>query len=118
MSGGTVRGIPADEAGIRFIHAAVPAGPIGKAPTMTEPQLTAREPLCDLQMVKAEYGTSAGKDGKPGQWFRIKLVSTRQTVSFDISEPDGEQFAAELEALAAIIRSRVIRARMIGEERI
>jgi hypothetical protein len=85
---------------------------------MTESQLTAREPLCDLQMVKAEYGASAGRDGKPGHWFRMKLVSATEAVSFDIAEPDGEQFAAELEALAAIIRSRVIRARMVGEERV
>jgi hypothetical protein len=37
-------------------------------------------------------------------------------MQFDVPEKDGELFAAELEALAAIIRSRVIRARLIGEE--
>ena len=84
---------------------------------MTETQLTAREPLCDLQMVKAEYGTFSGKDGKPDHCFRIKLISVRQDACFDIREEEGEVFAAELEALAAIIRSRVIRARTIGEER-
>jgi len=47
----------------------------------------------------------------------IKLVSSKQGVPFDVREEEGELFAAELEALAAIIRSRVIRARMIGEER-
>ena len=83
---------------------------------MTELQLTAREPLCDLRMVKAEYG-AFGKDGQSDYNFRITLVSSKQRLPFDIREQDGELFAAELEALAAIIRSRVIRARMIGEER-
>ena len=83
---------------------------------MKETQLTAREPLCDLQMVKAEYGAFGGNDGKSGYCFRIKLVSSKQDVAFDVREEEGELFAAELEALAAIIRSRVIRARMIGEE--
>lgn len=84
---------------------------------MTETQLTAREPLCDLQIVKAEYGAFSSKDGKPSHCFRIKLFAAKQEASFDIPEEEGELFAAELEALAAIIRSRVIRARMIGEER-
>jgi hypothetical protein len=85
---------------------------------LTEIPLTAREPLCDLQMVKAEYGAFGGKDGKSDHCFRITLVSLKQSLSFDVREEEGELFAAELEALAAIIRSRVIRARMIGEERI
>jgi hypothetical protein len=85
---------------------------------MTKTQLTAREPLCDLQMVKAEYGVLGGKDGKSDHCFRLKLISATQDVCFDIREEEGELFAAELEALAAIIRSRVIRARMIGEERL
>jgi hypothetical protein len=84
---------------------------------MTETQLTARELLCDLQMVKAEYGAFSGKNGKPDHCFRIKLISTKQDACFDVREEEGELFAAELEALAAIIRSRVIRARLVGEER-
>lgn len=87
-----------------------------KACGMTELQLATREPLCDLQMVKAEYG-AFGKDGQSDYNFRITLVSSKQRLPFDIREQDGELFAAELEALAAIMRSRVIRARMIGEER-
>jgi hypothetical protein len=83
---------------------------------MSEVQLTAREPLCDLQMVKAEYG-AFGQDGKSGYDFKMTLISSKQRVTFDVREEEGELFAAELEALAAIIRSRVIRARMIGEER-
>ena len=68
-------------------------------------------------MVKAENGAFGGKDGKSGHCFRIKLVSSKQDVALDVREEEGELYAAELEALAAIIRSRVIRARMIGEER-
>jgi hypothetical protein len=83
---------------------------------MTEIQLTAREPLCDLQMVKAQYGAFRGNEGTPDHCFRITIVSSKQNLPFDVRE-EGELFAAELEALAAIIRSRVIRARMIGEER-
>ena len=83
---------------------------------MTELRLTAREPLCDLQMVKADYGPFSGTDGTPDYCFRITLVSSKQSLPFDVREVEGELFAAELEALAAIIRSRVIRARMIGEE--
>jgi len=83
---------------------------------MSEVQLTAREPLCDLQMVKAEYG-AFGKGGKSDYNFKMTLISSKQRLTFDIREEEGELFAAELEALAAIIRSRVIRARMIGEER-
>lgn len=83
---------------------------------MREVQLTAREHLCDLQMVKAEYGAFGGKGGKSDHRFGIKLVSSTRT-SPSMFEEEGELFAAELEALAAIIRSRVSRARMIGEER-
>ena len=85
---------------------------------MIEPMLTAREPLCDLQIVKAEYGVPGGKAGSPDHAFRIRLISVKQNVSLDVREQDGELLASELEALAAIIRSRVIRARMNGEERI
>jgi hypothetical protein len=83
---------------------------------MTAPVLTAREPLCDLQMVKAEYGASGGKGGSSDHCFMIRLVSSKQDVVFDVREQEGELLASELEALAAIIRSRVIRARMNGEE--
>jgi hypothetical protein len=85
---------------------------------MTQQQSIAREPLCDLKMVKADYGAAADEDGKPGHCFRMRLVSRTQDVTFDIREQEGELFAAELEALAAIFRSRVIRARMIGEEQV
>jgi hypothetical protein len=35
---------------------------------------------------------------------------------FDISEREGELFAAELETLAAIVRARAIRAQEIAEQ--
>ena len=85
---------------------------------MTATVLAAREPLCDLQIVKAEYGAVIGKVGSTDHCFRIRLVSSKQDVLFDVREQEGELLASELEALAAIIRSRVIRARMNGEERV
>jgi hypothetical protein len=36
--------------------------------------------------------------------------------TFSVAEKNGEQFAAELDVLAALIRARVIRARVDGEE--
>jgi hypothetical protein len=61
---------------------------------MTELRLTAREPLCDLQMVKADYGSFGGNDGKSKYCFRITLVSSKQTLHFDVREEEGELFAA------------------------
>jgi len=48
--------------------------------------------------------------------FHIRVTPGKHEMQFDVPEKSGELFAAELEALAAIIRSRVIRARLIGEE--
>ena len=56
------------------------------------------EPLCDLRFVKAEYRLAGGKH------------------TFSMAEKNGEQFAAELDVLAALIRARIIRARVEGEE--
>jgi hypothetical protein len=36
--------------------------------------------------------------------------------TFSVAEKNGEQFAAELDVLAALIRARVIRARVDAEE--
>jgi hypothetical protein len=36
--------------------------------------------------------------------------------TFSVAEKNGEQFTAELDVLAALIRARVIRARVDGEE--
>jgi hypothetical protein len=46
----------------------------------------------------------------------IRVIPNKQEMQFDVRERRGELFAAELEALAAIIRSRVIWAKLIGEE--
>ena len=79
--------------------------------------MTAPEPLCDLKIVKADYRLVTHKDREPDYCFRIRVIAGKQEMQFDIPEKSGELFAAELEALAAIIRSRVIRARLIGEEK-
>jgi hypothetical protein len=78
--------------------------------------MIAPEPLCDLRMIKADYRLVTDKDGSSDHCFRIRVVQNKQEMQFDVPEKSGELFAAELEALAAIIRSRVIRARLIGEE--
>ena len=78
--------------------------------------MTAPEPLCDLEMIKADYRLVSRKDRKPDHCFRIRVIPNKQEMQFDVPERRGELFAAELEALAAIIRSRVIRAKLIGEE--
>lgn len=78
--------------------------------------MNAPEPLCDLKMIKADYRLVSHKDREPDYCFRIRVLPNKQEMQFDVPEKTGELFAAELEALAAIIRSRVIRARLIGEE--
>ena len=84
---------------------------IFRSPELGEEAMSAIEPLCDLHMIKAEY-----REVSTGHSFHIRVTSGPQKLQFDISEKDGELFAAELEVLAAIIKSRVIRARIIGEE--
>jgi len=74
------------------------------------------EPLCDLKMIRADYRSIGGTGPGVGHVFRIRLAAGRKEVQFDVPEVEGELFAAELEALAAIMKSRVIRARLIGEE--
>lgn len=78
--------------------------------------MTASEPLCDLQMIKADYRLVSHNDRKPDHCFRIRVLPDQGEMQFDVPELSGELFAAELEALAAIIRSRVIRARIVDEE--
>jgi hypothetical protein len=41
---------------------------------------------------------------------------SRRSISAPVAEKNGEQFAAELDVLAALVRARVIRARVDGEE--
>ena len=78
--------------------------------------MNAPEPLCDLKMIKADFRLVSHKDREPDRCFRIRVVPHSQEMQFDIPEKSAELFAAELDVLAAIIRSRVIRARLIGEE--
>ena len=75
------------------------------------------EPLCDLRFVKAEYRLAQLADEAPENSFDISirpLAGGRQT--FSVAEKNGEQFAAELDVRAAIIRARLIRARVDAEE--
>ena len=75
------------------------------------------EPLCDLRFVKAEYRLGRPTDEAPENFFDITilpLVAEKHT--FSMAEKNGEQFAAELDVLAALIRARVIRARVECEE--
>lgn len=72
------------------------------------------ELLCDLRIIKADYRLVSRKDRGPERCFRIRVIPEKQELEFDISQDNGELFAAELEALAAIIRSRVIRARLVA----
>jgi hypothetical protein len=74
------------------------------------------EPLCDLEMIKAVYRSNNTEGREPDHRFRIDVMASGQKVQFDVPEKEGEAFAAELETVAAVIRSRVIRARIIGEE--
>jgi hypothetical protein len=79
--------------------------------------MTKAEPLCDLRFVKAEYRLARPTDEAPENFFDMSigpLAGGQHTIS--IAEKNGEQFAAELDVLAAIIRARVIRARVEGEE--
>jgi hypothetical protein len=72
------------------------------------------EVLCDLRMIKADYRSVGQNDRTSGHCFQIRVIPEKQEVKFDISEENGELFAAELDALAAIIRARVIRARLLA----
>jgi hypothetical protein len=75
------------------------------------------EPLCDLRFVQAEYRLARPTDEAPENFFDISicpLAASKHT--FSIPEKNGEQFAAELDVLAALIRARVIHARVDGEE--
>lgn len=74
------------------------------------------EPLCDLRMIKADYRMVEEAGRASHRCFRITVVPDAQQVQFDVTEDNGELFAAELEALAAIIRSRVIRARIVANQ--
>ncbi len=71
------------------------------------------ERLSDLRFVRAEYRVSQLPNQAEGHVFTISMgPPANDRPTFSIAEKDGEQFAAELDVLAAIIRARVIRARV------
>jgi hypothetical protein len=75
------------------------------------------EPLCDLRYIKAEYALAKGTDGSSENRFLIRMLPSGSSPHvFTVSEKNGDQFAAELDVLAAVIRARVMRARVDGEE--
>jgi hypothetical protein len=75
------------------------------------------EPLCDLRFVEAEYRLARPTDEAPENFFDISIRPLAGGKHmFSMAEKNGEQFAAELDVLAALIRARVIRARVEGEE--
>ena len=75
------------------------------------------ESLCDLRFLKAEYGLAIPADQSSENAFRISFrPRAGELQGFSVAEKNGEQFAAELDVLAALVRARVIRARIDGEE--
>ena len=75
------------------------------------------EPLCDLRFVKAEYQLARPAGPSSENSFQVSFQArTGGSHSFSVAEKDAEQFAAELDVLAALVRARVIRARVDGEE--
>jgi hypothetical protein len=74
----------------------------------------ALEVLCDLRMIKADYRSVGQSDRSSDHYFQIRVIPEKQEVTFDISEENGELFAAELDTLAAIIRARVARTRLLA----
>lgn len=65
------------------------------------------ELLCDFKTIKADYRLA-------DRCFRIGVGPREHELHFDIPVNDGEVFAGELEALAEIIRARVVRARLVA----
>jgi len=75
------------------------------------------EPLCDLRFIFAEYAVAKPFDPSSDSCFRIVIrPSDNEPFGFVVAEKNGEQLAAELDVLAALIRARVMRARLRGEE--
>jgi hypothetical protein len=76
------------------------------------------EPLCDLRFVKAEYRLANPAGPSAQNSFQVSFQPLAGgSHSFSVAEKNGEQFAAELDVLAALVRARVIRARVDGEEK-
>jgi hypothetical protein len=68
------------------------------------------ELICDLELMRAEYRWIEHRETQPCYGFRIKLQpSGHGTGQIDVDEEYAEQFAAEIEAVAALIRAKLIR---------
>ena len=78
--------------------------------------MNAPETLCDLKILKADYRSATDKSHSSNHVFRISATTGGAEMHFDISEREGELFAAELETLAAIVRARAIRAQELAEQ--
>jgi hypothetical protein len=69
------------------------------------------ETICDLPMVKAEYLWIEHKTTPAGNGFRIRFSPGAHGIGqiVDVDETRADQFATEIEALAALIRARLLR---------
>lgn len=75
------------------------------------------EPLCNLRFIKAEYRCGVPTEEATEAFFDISIGPRSDGKdTFSVAEKNGDQFTAELDALAALIRARAIRARVDGEE--
>lgn len=73
------------------------------------------ETVCDLDWVRADYERADSEAESPPAQFRITVsIPTDDPHTFIVRQNDGEQFAAELDVLAALIRAKVMRARLTG----
>jgi hypothetical protein len=62
--------------------------------------------ICELGMVKAKYRYVVPNGALPYYGYRISVSpGTKAKGQFDVAQEDAEQFATELEALAALIRA-------------
>ena len=76
--------------------------------------MSQREPetICDLPFVSAEFRWVESAKYGAGDKFRVRFrrPGDAPVGQFDVEFDNAQQFAAELEALAALIRARSLRA--------
>ena len=77
--------------------------------------MNAPDLLCDLRMLRADYVPDTDASGPAGHCFAVTIRASDKLHKIEVPEAVAELFAAELEAVAAIIRSRVIQERIAGE---
>jgi hypothetical protein len=62
------------------------------------------EPVCRLTMIEAEYRQVVPDEGPPFYGYRIAVTLDGKTkVQFDIQQETANEFAKELNSLAALI---------------